>query len=323
MIAEIKASADLHLAKIKDIKDNDDLEESYWRATEAALRKIGADEKADAIEKLIQAKKAERAKEDIDATKDALDQIATLKQDRENLDIEYTRHEIERREEAAKKAVKIEKDKFEAIESINGRFTVSVQKTIDATQVQQLTWEQETKTRYQSLLQWFSKASDAYGKGVRNLNDINGKYAIDQAANLMGSLGELSKKNAKAQKAFAISQAVINTYLGVTKALATLPPPASFITAAATLAAGLANVVKIKGTDETGSGGGGSISGGGMPGITSVIGGGGSALGQPETLLNPNGTAQQQQPQHVYVVESEISSTQRRVQVIENLNRFH
>lgn len=47
-------------------------------------------------------------------------------------------------------------------------------------------------------------------------------------------------------KAFAIASALINTYEGVTKALAAYPPPWSFIFAAAQLAAGIAQVNAIR-----------------------------------------------------------------------------
>ena len=46
------------------------------------------------------------------------------------------------------------------------------------------------------------------------------------------------------QKAFSISQAIINTLVGATKALATLPPPGE-IAAAGVVAAGMATVAKI------------------------------------------------------------------------------
>jgi hypothetical protein len=66
-------------------------------------------------------------------------------------------------------------------------------------------------------------------------------------ADLAGALSQLLGEETIAGKAAAIAQATINTYLGVTKALATLPPPASWIAAATTLATGLASVANITG----------------------------------------------------------------------------
>lgn len=55
----------------------------------------------------------------------------------------------------------------------------------------------------------------------------------------------LAQGNEEVEKALGITSALINTAVGVTKALATLPPPASFITATATGLAGAAQVAAI------------------------------------------------------------------------------
>ena len=55
----------------------------------------------------------------------------------------------------------------------------------------------------------------------------------------------IKKKAFNTQKAFNISMATIDTYAGAAKALATLPPPASFAVAGATIASGLLQVATI------------------------------------------------------------------------------
>lgn len=70
------------------------------------------------------------------------------------------------------------------------------------------------------------------------------------AGNLEGLFGQ--------SKGFAIAQAIINTYEAFTKALAAYPPPFNYAVAASTLAAGLAQVQKIKSTNSKSSGGGSS-----------------------------------------------------------------
>lgn len=66
-------------------------------------------------------------------------------------------------------------------------------------------------------------------------------------AQLAGALSQLLGEETAAGKAAAIAQATINTYLGATQALASLPPPASFVAMAATIASGIASVAKIMG----------------------------------------------------------------------------
>ncbi len=59
-------------------------------------------------------------------------------------------------------------------------------------------------------------------------------------------------------KAFSIAEAIMNTYQGATKALASAPPPFNFAAAASVVAAGLANVRKIIATKPGSSPSGGS-----------------------------------------------------------------
>lgn len=73
-----------------------------------------------------------------------------------------------------------------------------------------------------------------------------------QFSNLFGVLSDLAQEGSKEQKALAIVQALINTYLGVTQALANLPPPASYVAAGVSLATGLATVGKISSFDQGG-----------------------------------------------------------------------
>jgi hypothetical protein len=73
-------------------------------------------------------------------------------------------------------------------------------------------------------------------------------FQLETSAQAFGQAATLFKKGSQEYKVFALSEALISTYLGATKALATLPPPSSFITAAVTIATGLANVQKINAT---------------------------------------------------------------------------
>ena len=123
-------------------------------------------------------------------------------------------------------------------------------------------------------------------------------------------------------KAASIAQAIVNTYLAANAALAMDPlkevfPGQRFVQAALTIAAGLANVAKIKATQF--QGGGGSAPGG------SVMGGAsGASMTPPPIFANPqttnlgtgdlsSGQGQQNQPMRAYVVERDIQQTTSRV----------
>ena len=64
----------------------------------------------------------------------------------------------------------------------------------------------------------------------------------------LSAVASLVDQDSKAGKAIAVAQGLINTYLGVTQALASSPPPFNFIAAAATAAAGFKAVADIKRT---------------------------------------------------------------------------
>jgi hypothetical protein len=68
------------------------------------------------------------------------------------------------------------------------------------------------------------------------------QFGIEQGAQLFNALGQQNKKAFQSAKAFNIANAIMNTYLGATKALASYPPPFNFIAAAATVAMGMMQV---------------------------------------------------------------------------------
>ena len=72
------------------------------------------------------------------------------------------------------------------------------------------------------------------------------QFGIQQAGEFFSALGQSNKKAFEAAKAFNIANAIMNTYAGATKALATYPPPFNFIAAAAVVASGLAQVSAIR-----------------------------------------------------------------------------
>lgn len=88
-----------------------------------------------------------------------------------------------------------------------------------------------------------------------------------ELSSLVQGLQTNNKKLFKLQKAFAMSDAIVNTWQGVSKALATYPPPLSFVMAGAQLAAGLNAVNHIKNQSMGGGGGGGSV--GSAPAVSS------------------------------------------------------
>lgn len=97
----------------------------------------------------------------------------------------------------------------------------------------------------------------------RELNLAKQQLVTDALGNLASIVGE----NSKFGKGIALVQAIRDTYAGANLALASAPPPFNFISAAAVIAGGLANVKAITATSEPkapsfakGSRGGASVS---------------------------------------------------------------
>lgn len=88
------------------------------------------------------------------------------------------------------------------------------------------------------------------------------QFAMEQGAAIFSSLGQQNKKAFEAAKAFNIANAIMNTYMGATKALATYPWPFGLIAAAAAVAAGMAQVNAIRSQQYSGRALGGPVMGG-------------------------------------------------------------
>jgi len=178
-----------------------------------------------------------------------------------------------------------------------------------------------------------------YTKGIQENSDA--RIAIDKAeydlkisqaqaaSQLLGSLSELAGKRTAAGKALGIAEAIINTSVGVTQALkqeSVLPSPfdvvAKVANIATILASGFKAVKAITAVNVPGGGGGGG--GAAFPSVSAAAPSGGSQVptigSSPVTAL---GTMMQgQAPIRAYVVESEVTGTQKRVADIERRAGF-
>ena len=142
----------------------------------------------------------------------------------------------------------------------------------------------------------------------RDLNQSKQQLVTDALGNLASIVGE----NSKFGKGIALVQAIRDTYAGANLALASAPPPFNFISAAAVIAGGLANVKSITATPEPkapsfakGSRGGSSVSVP-TPQAPSFNVVGTSGTNQlAETIAG-----QSKEPMKAYVVASDVTTAQ-------------
>jgi len=105
------------------------------------------------------------------------------------------------------------------------------------------------------------------------------QFALGNMQTVFAALGAQNKKAFEASKALAIASALVNTYQGATKALATYPFPFGLIAAAAAVAAGMAQVSAIRSQQYSGRQLGGPV----MGGQTYMVGENGPELFTPST----------------------------------------
>lgn len=146
----------------------------------------------------------------------------------------------------------------------------------------------------------------------KDLNQQLKEQELEKAAIVSGAMGQISQaigENTKAGKALAIGQAIIDTYAGATKALAQ-GGIFGTIGAAGIIAAGLANVAKIKSTKLEGVQG----TVGGTQTIDASLPTGGAIQGLGNLIPNLEGIQNvavgETQPVQAFVVENDISNAQ-------------
>ena len=258
------------------------------------------------LEKALEFEKRQRAliiAENLAAEKDALDQAL------HNLKVFQISAETERRN-AQKKELEDETTHQDEIERIQGRKIESIKQA--NTEV-----EEANANHWLMLSKMAKEANDAQAKldkeeldrKLANIDAVDGR--AEQGAEFLTNLNAIFSKNSEkeAKREFQINKArdlagaVTNTAKGVTQALASAPPPISFVNAGIVGALGATNIARIARTKfQSSGGGGGSVS---VPRVASggANGGTGGQVQQNDNLTNIANLLNQQ-PQPVLVVDS-------------------
>jgi hypothetical protein len=134
-----------------------------------------------------------------------------------------------------------------------------------------LTPQEALIARQQKIADLFRQgaiSAETYGRAMAQASAFSAKNMDALASNVSSNLSTIFGET----KAVAIATALINTYQGITKALATYPPPMAQAMAAIQAAAGFAQVANIRSQTKGGGGGGGSGGGGSAaaPGPTQI-----------------------------------------------------
>lgn len=161
-------------------------------------------------------------------------------------------------------------------------------------------------------------------QNVQNARQEALQATLSVASNIAGSMASILGEETKAGKAFAVTQAIIDTYASANaayKAMAGIPivgPGLGIAAAAAAIASGVANVKSILST-EVGST---SVSGSVAASVPAPAALNIAPIEYTRNLLGDKETEKLNSPIKCYVLESDITSAQSKVQVTENNASF-
>ena len=293
-IQEAIATAKLNLAKVKEVQNNDTLYESYLKVNAQVLRKIGADEKADEIEKQIALNKKERNEENVKSLNDSIELIKDLQSKATVEQINNDKKAYDNRkalndkkiEEAKKQRAIIHEIETQAaaIDAENKRLIESDldeerEANKEREQLESLDRIDRFKKSKETEVEIQKKTDEDKAASDRAVQDsvVKGLEATQSLANTFGQLAlqrnegnakrelEIRKKMFQVDKAFNVARAVIDGIRSVQAAL-TIPPPGGQILAVINGVAAAANVAKILSTKFEG----GNISASSTPSVPSL-----------------------------------------------------
>lgn len=168
-----------------------------------------------------------------------------------------------------------------------------------------------------------SKAKNKRNEEEKKNDQALYRYKLNLAANLAGSLASIAGEQTEVGRGFAVTEAIIQTYLAANEAYAALAglgpagPALGAAAAAAAIVAGIANVKEILSASESSAS---SISAGSTVSAPAALSQ--APVNYSRNILGDKELEDLNQPVKCYVVESDITSTQTKVQVTENAATF-
>ena len=164
--------------------------------------------------------------------------------------------------------------------------------------------------------------NETYSEKEKKVEELTQEAKEKMVQDGLGAITGLLGENSKASKGIAVANAIRNTYLGVTNALANVPAPFNFIQAGTTLLQGMSAVKNIMKTSESETSTPSDSGGGGGGGASVPASNTGGLLAQVQNMI-PNQLTETfadggaTQPIQAYVVENEITNAQTLQQEVE------
>lgn len=206
--------------------------------------------------------------QELGAIKLTEERFASLKQAELRLEQEFEAQKIEVKKRSAERQMQIEMDRINSVLMAEKNATATVLSDKDQATLQAV-GQQERQRAIVAERVAFEKKSE-----IEKM-----QFGIEAGAQMFSALGAQNKKAFEAAKAFNIANAIMNTYMAATKALATYPFPFGLIAAAGAVAMGMAQVAQIRAQTYSGRALGGPV----MGGTSYMVGESGPELFTPST----------------------------------------
>jgi len=305
------ATADAQLASAQAEAAKNNSIENQVAVTDALANRLGVLAQIEGFRSEQKANDLALDKELIELTNSKLESESNLSIERKRFNAEQIEDELARLE--ALKEIDLLEAEQEGLrlQAIVDNANAETQAKVDA----QIALDEFNEQSRQTNLQREKEISDAKVEISKAEAEAKSKN-LANTENALNSLGALAGEQTAAGKGLAIASATINTYRGVSDALAavTVTPfetALKFANAGAILANGLSNVkkivsVKVPSTGGGGGGAGSAPSGGAAPTPPSF-----NVVGASETSVLADTVAEQtNEPVQAYVVSNDITTAQ-------------
>jgi hypothetical protein len=282
----------------------------YELEAQSILRKRKLTKSIDALNKEDEAKRKQELKDQLDASKAAIEAELAFKQRAADGEEKFINEQYAKEQLRITKTISDEKEKQKALEKLElDRLANMIQAKKDAGQS---TTDLELQLAQKEIA--IKKETADATKKIDDAKHANAVALLDATGAALSTFSQLVGEQTAMGKTLAVASAIISTYSGANKALeaGAATPPLGYINAAAIIATGLMNVKKILSVKVPNA----SDSGQSAPSMgpsVSIIGGTVDPSAQMSASLNKS----LNKPAKAYVVGNDMSSQQaldRRIQ---------
>lgn len=272
--------------------------------------------------------KYDNAMSSIDSNQDYSEQETEVKYDgMETKDpVQAIQFEIDKLNELRELRIQFHNERLQQIDEMLSSELVSGQLEIELER-EKGNLVRENALEEQKYINQTAKLEKEKEEEKKKIRQLQYSATLNVAKNTFESVSKLAKEGSTTQKALAVAGATIDTYqsaVGAYNAVVGIKPVGPFIApiaAAAAVASGLANVKQILSVDaENGETSG--PNGSGVSVTPSFNAEQAMPIDYTRNILTDAETSQLNQPQKVYVLESDITETQHKVEVTENNATF-